>query len=140
MIGVLRRDFVAERGEHALTLVARFFDHAGGEIGAAAAQRAVRLGVPGRRLRDADLIARMFEHGGGGFGDLGIEMVAEGVDEQDHLAARARRRPTVKPANAFWRRHGNGTPGGDAQAISRRIARPVSSGCAGRMAKRSSER
>src|SRR5208283_322752 len=85
--GCLRRDFATEGGEHAFTLMARLFDHAGGEIGAATAQRAVRFGVTRRRFRDSDLIARMFEHGGGGLGDLGIEMMAESVDEQNDFAA-----------------------------------------------------
>ena len=84
-------DLVLKSGEHALGLAARLLDETRREIGAAAAERALGLRVARRRTRDAHRIARMFENGDRRFGDLGLEMMAEGVDEEHDRAAFSRR-------------------------------------------------
>ena len=79
-----------ERRQHATGLVPRLADHAHRQIGAAATQRAVGFRIVRRRARDAHAIAARRQDRDGGFGDPGIEMLGEGVDEQPDVAPLAR--------------------------------------------------
>ena len=90
-IGAPRGDVRRERLDHAARLALRLVDQAGGEIGAAAAQRAVALRVARRGARDRDAIARRLQHAQRRVRVLRLEVVVEGVDEQ-HDVRRVDRR------------------------------------------------
>jgi hypothetical protein len=78
-----------ECGDDAARFGLRLVDQAGREVRATAAQRTRRLRIPGSRPRNVDAAPGLAQHVDRGTRVLGLEVVAERVDEQHDVGVMA---------------------------------------------------